>query len=370
MDYLSLASHLHGLSCRGGDLAQYTTEPPIMFETHNYLHKSVVHLAAFELKSLVFFPNLHKMIKILFLSIIVYSRRLFYYDQPVFQDSVCYPVYYREYLPQSEFKPTGVAIADVTDQKSNRVSKNGIIVQSEDGQIVVIDTMSFKTRVLHAGENRYFANLYPIDPTTGSILSVQEYPSTLFQYDFQTNTNTSLLLSINKDAKFQHMTPESIRLRGVCMVKFGSKSYILASRNLDSRIFVYEYGESLSNSTLIGEFTPPGGSELSSMTVYNNYLWFLYSDDSNLISLDLSIIEQTIEMFEDGKDYLDLSAEESTYRLSLSQIGYNSIVFNNGRVYLGFVPRSKLLKNDVHRYAILDFFKCFGPSNVDLSIFE
>ena len=287
------------------------------------------------------------MIKILLIATLM-ARRLFFFEQPVFEDFVCFPVYYREYLPQ-QFKTTSVTIADITI--AGTTTKSAMIAQSEDGKIVMIDLNTLKTRILHQSLNRYFSSLATYKET---ILSVQEYPPSILQYDFNLETNKTLVLNITNDHKFEHITPSSIRLKAMALLETENKTIMLVSRNLDSLVYAYELTNDFMAPILLGQLSFPGGSDLTAMTVHGDYFWLLFGDKSRILQIKNTIVVQALELLKVDKR-IDLT-DEAYSDLSLADIGYTSIVFKDTHVYLGFVNSGK---GDIHRFQTEDFVNCF-----------
>ncbi|KAJ3157661.1 hypothetical protein HDU89_000037 [Geranomyces variabilis] len=138
-------------------------------------------------------------------------------------------------------------------------------------------------------------------------------------------------------------------------------------RQADARVFVVNValdGQSTTKPALVGTLDPPGpGTDLSSMTIFRDFIWLLYDKPKQALALPLSAAtippDATGTIDDTGAASAQVGTLEFTTR---GQEGLAFVELADGQkfVFVGVDPPKGKGDKDLRRYDFDTFFECFS----------
>lgn len=134
------------------------------------------------------------------------------------------------------------------------------------------------------------------------------------------------------------------------------KKYFLVGRQSDALVFVYEYKKANMSLAFKKVFHPPGpGMDLSAITIWNDYIWFLYDKGQEMTAVQLKELNSEKKIFDHDK---------SIGKFSFGIRGLEGITFANWNntvwVYIAIDPPKKFGENQLRKYSLSSFLTCFS----------
>ena len=200
----------------------------------------------------------------------------------------------------------------------------------------------------------------------------QEYPATIIEYNLTSS-------SIHRQFNIQHLFDD--RPTGTKSKNAGLESLVYASlavedvfivgRQFDAMLFIFRIPPitpvSTPNLHYFGSLRPPGPArDLSSLTIWNGYLWLLFDKDKQLLRWDIRAVESHFPFLKAGGEPLDASSA-TVSTLEFTTIGQEGIAFIDdpgssagGWVFVGVDPSKKYgPRKGLLRYPLQSFLSCF-----------